>query len=92
MKVKLFANLADIAGTREIHVDESGETTVESVLDRVFDDHPGIEEVVLDESGELESHINILVDGRNVRHDDEGLSTTVDRDTEVAIFPPVSGG
>ena len=92
MKVKLFANLADTAGTREIQFDESGETTIEGVLDRVFAEHPGIEEIVLDESGELESHINILVDGRNVRHEDEGLSTTVGTDTEVAIFPPVSGG
>lgn len=92
MEVKLFANLADLADTREVELDLDEGATVGDVLDALFAAHPALEEVVLAEDGDLEGHINVLVDGTNVRHDDEGMRTPVDPDAEVAIFPPVSGG
>lgn len=92
MKVKLFANLADLAGTREIHLDRPGDGTVGEVVDAVIEEYPSLDGAVRTDEGELEEHINVLVDGANVRHDEDGLDMTVDEDGEVAIFPPVSGG
>lgn len=92
MKVKLFANLADLAGTREVHLDRSGEMTVESVIHEVIATHPSLEDAVLTEEGDLAEHINVLVDGTNVRHEERRLAVAVEEDAEVAIFPPVSGG
>ena len=92
MDVKLFANLADIAGTRITTVSADEGATVFEVLEAVFEEHPDLTDEVITEDGDLRDHINILVDGSNVRHEPKGLETTVDPETEIAIFPPVSGG
>lgn len=93
MRVKLFANLSEAVGSRvvEIEISESS-PTVESTLDALLTDHPDLVEHVVDDDGELREHINILVNGENVRHTSEGLGTSIDADAEIAIFPPVSGG
>lgn len=92
MRIKLFANLADIAGTRTITIDVEDRQAVSNILEAVFDRHPGLREEVVTDNGDLKDHINVLVDGESVRHDADGLATEVDPDAEVAIFPPVSGG
>lgn len=92
MKVKLFANLADLVGSREVVIDRDQSDTVEAVVDAIIAEHPALEDAVLGDDGEIADHINVLVDGRNIRHDADGLTTTVEPDAEVALFPPVSGG
>ncbi len=89
MEVKLFANLAEEAGTRRVDVDLDGSATLEDTLEAVFETHPGLREQVLDGDGNLVDHINVLVNGTAI---DDGLDRNVDPSDEVAVFPPVSGG
>ncbi len=91
MHWKLFADLAEIAGTDEITV-EAGvdEPTIQDALDALVESHPDLEPRVYTDDGVLEPHLNLLQNGEAVG--DRGLSTPVDDTDELALFPPVSGG
>ena len=90
MEWKLFADLAEVAGSKRVPIDAEPGTTVGSALDRLLDDHPALEERVL-EDGELGDHINVLHNGVNIVVED-GLDTEIEEGDELALFPPVSGG
>ena len=90
MKWKLFADLAEAAGTKEAEVVVEPGATVGEALDALVADHPDLRERVLDDS-ELRDHVNLLRNGTNV-HNEEGLETELAGGDELALFPPVSGG
>lgn len=92
MQVRLFANLAETAGEREIEVDSSDIATVGDALESLFAEHPSLESEILDESGDLQGHINVLLNGANIHHEEAGLDSEVEPTDELAVFPPVSGG
>jgi molybdopterin synthase sulfur carrier subunit len=92
MKWRLFATLAETAGDTQVEVPVDGdEPTVDEALDALLATHPELEPLCM-ENGELADHVRLLVDGADPRQRGEGLDTPVDPDTELAIFPPVSGG
>jgi len=90
MEWKLFADLAEITGGKEVEVETDPGETVGDALAALVAAHPGLEERIYDD-GELREHINVLRNGTNVRAD-EGLDTELDAGDELALFPPVSGG
>jgi molybdopterin synthase sulfur carrier subunit len=92
MEWKLFAHLRDVAGGESVTVDLEGGATVEAALDALLAAHPGLRGEVLDEGGDLAPHIHVLVDGEDPFAGGDGLETAVDPETELALFPPVSGG
>ena len=90
MEWRLFADLADVAGSRRVAVD--GEpATVGEALDALLAAHPDLGDRVLDDDGGLHEHVNLLVDGEALA-DDRGLDAPVEAGVELALFPPVSGG
>ena len=92
MEWKLFADLAEHAGDREVTVDVESGQTVEDALSALLSDRPDLRERVLDDDGELRSQINVLRNGKDVQTQAAGLETELDADDELALFPPVSGG
>jgi len=92
MEWKLFAHLRDVADGQSVSVDIEGEATVETALDGLLAARPALAEEVLDENEELADHIRVLVNGEDPFAAGEGLATPVDENTELALFPPVSGG
>ncbi len=98
VKIKLFANLREAAGTPELLL--SGEKVIDVLLS-LTDKHPELKSLIFekseeksDEKGEspiLCGSINILVNGNNVRHL-EGLDTLLKNSDEIGVLPPVSGG
>lgn len=95
MRWKLFADLAEVAGGREVEVEvepqePDGEATVDDALAALLDARPELADRVLAD-GELRDHVNVLHNGRNVA-EEAGLATPVEPDDELAMFPPVSGG
>jgi sulfur-carrier protein len=52
---------------------------------------PGIRPRVMTEQGVLRPHINVFVEGENIR-DARGLATPVPDGGEITILPAVSGG
>ncbi|MFB6184663.1 MAG: ubiquitin-like small modifier protein 1 [Haloarculaceae archaeon] len=92
MQWKLFANLAETAGSREVAVDVEAGATVDDALSALLAARPELEADVLDENGELYDHIRLLHNGTSPFADGDGLDTTLEDGDELALFPPVSGG
>ncbi len=87
VKVRLFANIREIAGSPQISLSAR---SIEELLDLLITMHPALRDVLLDD-GDLRPYITVLVNGRNIRDLDDRRTALVEGD-EVAIFPPVSGG
>ncbi|MFB6255048.1 MAG: ubiquitin-like small modifier protein 1 [Halobacteriaceae archaeon] len=88
MQWKLFADLAEITGERELEYATS--ETVRSALQTLIDDYPQLEDRIF-ENGEIADHINILHNGTPIEQK-QGLDTAISNGDEIAIFPPVTGG
>lgn len=91
MEWKLFAHLRDAAGGESVSVDIEPGATVEDALAALVEAEPALRPELF-EGGELADHIRLLVDGEDVFAAREGLETEVTDGTELALFPPVSGG
>ena len=94
VKIKLFANLREKAGTSELQL--SGEKVIDVLLS-LTEKYPELKDLIFEKpEGENEApvmcgSINVLINGNNVRHL-EGLDTLLSEADELAILPPVSGG
>jgi len=83
--------LADFtSGRSEISVNSSPKT-VEEALNELWQLHVGLRDRVVNEQGELRTHVNIFVDGENIRRK-QLLHTPISNQTEITILPSVSGG
>jgi sulfur-carrier protein len=65
--------------------------TVQEILDRLTEQHPGIRGRLLDDGGQLRRFVNVFVDDEDIRHQD-GLHTAVAPGQQVSILPAVAGG
>lgn len=83
--------LRELAGDRgEVRVEGSA-GSVSEALSLLWAACPAVRDRVLTERGEVRPHINIFVDGQNIR-DAGGLKTPVRDGAEIYILPAVSGG
>lgn len=83
--------LREHAGNRsEVRID-AGAGPLSAALARLWAECPAVRDRVITETGRVRPHINIFVDGENVR-DAAGLETPVRADSAVFILPAVSGG
>ncbi|MCM3870266.1 MAG: MoaD/ThiS family protein [Pyrinomonadaceae bacterium] len=83
--------LADFTnGRSEIPVNSSP-LTVKDALNELWQLHVGLRDRVVNEQGELRTHVNIFVDGENVRRM-QLLDTPITDRAEITILPSVSGG
>lgn len=92
MRWKLFANLAETAGEREVDVDVEPGDTFGDAVDALLDAHPELREEVLDEEGDLRDHIRVLRNSHNPFVRGDGYETVLEEGDDLAMFPPVSGG
>jgi molybdopterin synthase sulfur carrier subunit len=65
--------------------------TVAEALAALRRRHGGVMDRVTDERGELRQHVNVFVDGENIRFLD-GFRTPVAESSTIVIVPAVSGG
>jgi len=87
----ISGGLRQFAGSRsDIRVDAAaGPLSV--ALARLWSECPAVRDRVLTERGDVRTHINIFVDGEDIRYTG-GLDTEVRDGAEVFIVPAVSGG
>ena len=80
-------------GRAEVQVDAAGTPpgTVAGALALLWAECPGARDRVLTERGDVRTHINVFVDGENIRGAG-GLAAPVSADAEIIILPAVSGG
>lgn len=66
-------------------------TSLRAVLDQAVIGRPRLDARIRDERGALRRHVNIFVDGQDVRHGG-GLDLLVGPESVVHILPSVAGG
>ena len=91
MKVRIFATLRSLVGAKELEVDVGAGDTVGNMLDKLTAQYPALRERVLDDDGNLQSSINVFVNGRSIKFLD-GLNSPIQEGDRLALFPPVGGG
>jgi len=83
-KIKLFANLRNIAETKELSIAGS---SLLGVLNEIEKQVPALDGVIL-EDGQIRPHFVITINGHNAAE----LDVTVTEQDLIAIFPPIAGG
>ena len=77
-------------GQREIKLD-SAPPTVGQVLAELWNIHVGLRDRVVNERGEVRPHVNVFLNGDNIRRK-QVLQTPLPDGSEITILPSVSGG
>ncbi len=77
-------------GSPEVVLDDPCGTVGEA-LGALAGRHAGLVDQVMDERGEVRRHVNVFVDGDDIRFL-AGLATPLRDGSTIVIFPAVSGG
>ena len=90
VRLHLPGALRQYAGGASV-LEVAGGATVSDLLGALGGDYPGVHQRVVDELGSLRPHVNVFVNGENIRHLD-GMATSVGEGDEVWLLPAISGG
>ena len=91
MEVKVYATLRIKIGQSKIKVNAGPGDTVRDAIREVLERYPILAADVMTDDSELVNHVNIFLNGRNVRLLD-GLDSVIQDGQRLDIFPPVGGG
>ncbi len=83
--------LTEFSGGRPEITLSGSPANVREALDRLWQEHAGLRDRVLNELGEVRPHVNVFVNSQTVPRD-KVLQTEIAGDAEVCIMPAVSGG
>jgi sulfur-carrier protein len=92
MKVNFYATYRPIVGGKTIDFDVDHGIMVHQLVDAIIARFPAMRREMLNERGELYSHVHIFVNGRDACYLDKGMDTAIQAEDVVNIFPPVGGG
>lgn len=84
-----LAPLLDENGTALLPVEPG--SSIASVLDTLEATHPKFTQRVRDETGAIRRHVNVFLDGRNIKKYD-GVATVIAPGQEILVIQSVSGG
>ena len=90
---RLFASIRELVESNkyELYV-EKGTSLREALIRFINETNPKILDLVIDrKTNQLRDSFAIFIDGKNIRFLN-GLDTKIEKDTNIAIFPPVGGG
>jgi molybdopterin converting factor small subunit len=91
IQVLLPGVLADLAGGARRLTLHPPPADVAALLTTIGDRHPTLARRLCDETGAIRRHVNIYVDGTDVRGE-QGLATPVPDGAVVQVLPSVAGG
>ena len=92
MRVRFYATLRALVGTKTVEVPLAEGTTVLDLARALAEMHPGLSEHFFDAEGELARTVHFMIDGRNSRWLPDGSRTVLQPEHSVDVFPPVAGG
>lgn len=92
VNVRLHGTLgAQAGGRRNLEVRLADGATVGQLLDVLAERFPGLERRIRDETGSLRRHVNVFVDGEQVRSLG-GVDHRLADGAQLLVLPAVSGG
>ena len=91
MRIVLPDALKELANGRATVEVGVGAGTVGGMLGALRASHPGLYDRLMTEQGTLRPHVNIFVDGENIRFTG-GLGAAVGAGSEIFVLPAISGG
>lgn len=83
--------LRELAGGREEVRLAGAAATIGEALSLLWAEHPAIRDRVITELGDVRPHVNIFVDGEDIRYAG-GLDARVRDGAEIFLLPAISGG
>ena len=92
MKVNFYATYRPIVGGKTVDFDVDHGITVQQLIEAIIARFPAMQREMLDEQGNLYSHVHIFVNGRDLYYLEKGLGTVIQAEDTLNIFPPVGGG
>lgn len=66
-------------------------SNIESIIENLESNHPGIKERICDESGNIRRFVNIYLNDEDIRFLD-GTATAVTDGDEISVIPAIAGG
>ncbi|MFC6716777.1 ubiquitin-like small modifier protein 1 [Natrialbaceae archaeon GCM10025810] len=87
---RFFATFREAVGQKERTYTVEDDATVGDLLAFLEDEYEGLDGQLL-ENGGVRPQLNVLVNGRNVVHE-EGTETELEEGDVLSVFPPVAGG
>ncbi len=92
MKINFYATLRAIVGQKTVELDLNHGVTVEELIHAIVERYPALREQLVDEQGNLQGHIHVFINGRDVYYLEKDYKTPLQADDKIDIFPPVGGG
>jgi molybdopterin synthase sulfur carrier subunit len=92
MKVSFYATLRPIVGQKSVDIEIPAGATVRQLINAMVASYPALRPELLDDDGNLRSHIKFFVNGREVIYLEHQMETIVQPDDVITVFPPVGGG
>ncbi|WP_227379176.1 ubiquitin-like small modifier protein 1 [Haladaptatus halobius] len=90
VRCHFFGPLREVVGKKTVKREVAPETTVDSLLATIADDHPGLEELLF-ENEELRASMTVTRNGKHVIYQD-GLDTELEADDDIRVTPSIQGG
>lgn len=92
MKINLYATFRQVVGAKSIDLDLPEFATVQELLGEILASQPRLGALLLNDSGQLQGHVHIFINGRDIQYLPDGMNTSLTSTDKIDIFPPVAGG
>jgi len=81
-----------LSDKKTVEIDLNHGATIEELVDQIVKQYPALREQLIDEQGNLQGHIHVFVNGRDVYYLEQEYQTPLKAEDKIDIFPPVGGG
>ena len=88
--VKALRPFKEALGSGDLELERPEGETVVSLIHALIEEHPAFKDHALDDNGDIDLTLNIMVSGRPVGEND--LNNSLTDGDEVLLFMPLSGG
>ena len=92
MKVNFYATLRHIVGTKTVDLPLNNGCTVRDMVNEMIQRFPALRHELLDDNGQLYSHIHVFINGRDTPYLENRLDTQITEQDTISVFPAVGGG
>jgi MoaD family protein len=92
VKISFLSLLKARIGVKELNLDLEDNATLNDVFSRLFEKFgENIKTVLIKQTGELNDHVVIMLNEKNIRSLDD-LNTKIHNKDEITLLPAIAGG